>query len=301
MEGVLRQITRTALPFGLLFHAVVCVMAATPTADYLAARDRAIAALATTNGEAAADQAREQAALDELEQRVRLIVGPIGIPGFPEPGDSNLGTLSPGVDLGKLDGVTAKDANGTTVYVSTSALLDAWLAGHRNWWGRSHAKLPQNAAAAFKISDFYTQAISPDAAATIFAELPLAHGPEVRSATALLLAFAQDGPAPNPPDELVVAVVRDGRAILLVRPLNLVQIPSCKSAWDRDNKVARGVLDDYTKSSLRDGAMFGKYVRLDAAANDNFIRCFGERFRPSADYEATRERAQALLDRVSGR
>jgi hypothetical protein len=180
------------------------------------------------------------------------------------------------------------------VYVSTLPLLDAWLADP------VRGKPPADVAAAFKSPGFYTQAIGP-AAATIFGELPLAARPGIHPATALLLTFAQDEPAPNPPDELVVAFVRDGRVILFVRSLKLAQIPSCKSAWDRENKASQDVLDAYQKSGARDQAMFSRYNRLDGAANDNFVRCFGERFRSSADYTATVGQAQALLDRASGR
>ncbi|HQT77472.1 MAG TPA: hypothetical protein PLD10_10520 [Rhodopila sp.] len=292
MRRFLRTIANGSLAFGLLFHTGLSAVAGTPTAEYLAARDRAIAALADNS-----DDVREQAAVDDLQRRVCMIVGPIGIPGFPEPGDSNVKTLSPGVDLGRLDGVTARDAAGTTVYVTTLPLLRAWLKGD----ARRDGSLPKDAAAAFRTDDFYTQAISPDAHATIFGALPLAAEPTVHGAAALLVEFAQDGPAPNPPDRLVVSFVLDGRAILLVRNIRLAQIPACRTAWDQENKAAQDVLDSYTKTGARDRAMFGRYLRLDDAANDHFIRCFGARFRTSGDYAATVQRAQALFDRASRR
>lgn len=290
MRRLLRTIANGSFAFGLLFHTELSAVAATPTDEYLATRDRAIAALAATS-----DDAREQAAVDDLQRRVRMIVGPIGIPGFPEPGDSNVNTLSPSVDLGRLDGLTARDADGTTIYVTTVPLLRAWL----NADARRDDPLPKDAAAAFRTDDFYTQAISSDAHATIFGALPIAAKPTVHGAAALLLEFAQDGPAPIPPDRLVVSFVSNGRAILLVREVRLAQIPACQTAWDQENKAAQDVLDSYRKAGARDRAMFGRYLRLDEAANDHFIRCFGARFQTSGDYAATVRQAQALLDRAS--
>jgi hypothetical protein len=138
-------------------------------------------------------------------------------------------------------------------------------------------------AAAFRSPSFYTQAISPGSAAFIFGELPLVPRPGDHDTTAVLLSFAQDFPAPDPPRDIAVAVVRDGRAIILVQAIKhrLAQIPACQASWERNNKTA------------------AEAPAAAEAANSDFMRCFDHRFRSAAaDYAATARQAQALLDRV---
>jgi hypothetical protein len=280
-----RHIARQALVIGLLLRTFACAGAATPSEDYLAARDRAIAALQKSPAQDPAGEAHQDAALADLQDRLHRVVGALGIAGFPDMGKSNLEVLTPELGFGKLDAMTADASDGTTVYVTTVPLLRAWLAGHRNWWRGARNNPPANVAAAFTSPDFYTQAISPGSAAFMFAELPVVPRPGDHDATAVLLSFAQDFPAPDPPHTIAVALVRDGRAIILLQPIKhrLAQIAACKASWDRNNKAA------------------GESDVAEEEANNDFMLCFNHRFRfAAADYAATVRQAQALLDRVPG-
>jgi hypothetical protein len=270
----------------------VCAGAATPLAEYFAARNRALAALAGNNQDTAANDALETAALGDLEQRLRRIVGPIGIPGFPDVGTSNLETLSPGVGLGKLDALTAAAADGTKVWVTTLPLLNAWLAGHRDAW---QARPGMSAvAAAFRSDDFYTDAISSDVHATIYTALPLTARPGDADVTALLVLFAQDS-GPYLPSDLIVALVRHGRAIIFDQPVAVAAIPPCQATWEQAHAAAASVLAGARTVPVAK-QVFDRYLRLDAAASGHFVRCFREGLKSTPGYAALSRKAAVLLD-----
>jgi hypothetical protein len=297
MRPCRRQVAKAALLLALLLLTGVCADAATPLEDYFAARNRALAALADNHQYTAAKDAIETAALDDLEQRLRRIVGPIGIPGFPDLGKSNLETLSPGVDLGRLDGLTAEAADGTRVWVTTLPLLDAWLADHRDEW-QARPRMSE-VAAAFRSGDLYRFVISSDSHVDIYTELPLTARPGDEDVTALLVLHAQDS-GPYLPTDLTVALVREGRAIIFDEPIKIAEIPECRANWERENATAAAVLAS-SKTVPVEKDLFQRYSRLDAAASEHFVRCFRERFKSSPDYAATLKKAQALLDRASNR
>ena len=58
-----------------------------------------------------------------------------------------------------------------SVLVTTEGLLRLWLQEHKNWW--KNDPLATDPKTALQSSAFYTQAISADAAVTIFAPLPI--------------------------------------------------------------------------------------------------------------------------------
>ena len=86
-------------------------LAASPEADYLEARDKAIAevkALENSKASQSAIDAAMDKALADLTKRLKDIVGPVS--GFPGPGRLNLDTLSENqVGYGNLDGVAYVD------------------------------------------------------------------------------------------------------------------------------------------------------------------------------------------------
>lgn len=292
------QAAKVALLFALLLHTAVCADAATPLEDYFAARNRALAALADNHHYTAANDVIETAALGDLERRLQQIVGPIGIPGFPDVGKSNLETLSPGLGLGKLDGLRAEAADGTTVRVTTLPLLNAWLADHRDEW-QTRPRMSEMAAA-FRSGDFYTFAIRGDAHADIYTELTLTARPGDEDVTALLVLYAQDDSGPYFPEDLMVALVREGRAIILDEPVKIAAIPECRANWERENATAAAVLAS-SKTVPVEKDVFQRNLRLEVAATEHFVRCFRGRFKSTPDYAATLKEAQALLDRASNR
>lgn len=284
----------------------VAARAASPTDAYLAARDRAIASLQRGENQPDPDPdgKYEAHALAGLEPMIRDIIGPIGISGFPPRGSSHVDELSGGTDLGKLDGISARSITGKTeVIVTTEALLRAWLNGHRNWWNAATGNPPANVDEAFKSASFYQQAIANDAAVWPFAEIPVATRSTGSVAGALLFSFGQDFVSPNPPEEIAVSVMVNGRVFVLTEKTatKLNQIAVCKSAYDRERKAADNVLEAYRVSGAKDEAMFANYTKLEDGTDTHFRRCLGEHIKKGNDYTALVRQAQALVDLVSPR
>jgi hypothetical protein len=281
----------------LMLCASIPARAQTPADAYLAARDKAITALAPVEGKepTAADDARETRALKTLLPLLRAAVGPIGLRGFPAQGESNVDALTPGTDFGKLDGVAAKSRDGkTTVLVTTVPLLRAWLAGHRDWWKGDADNPPQDMAAAFASDGFITQAFSNDARATKFADIPVVRADAIVGA--MLFIFSQDQIAPNTPDEIAVSVALGDKVFVFTQPTRTASIPECKTAFDRAHVATEAVLKHYQASGAKDDALFETYTKMGEADDAAFIRCYGEHVATQAFYPALVRQAQALAD-----
>src|SRR5262249_28388961 len=117
----------------VLLAAVADAQAASPTQDYLAVRDAYLAQF-TGSGPGGDEPitAAHDRALGELATRLRGIIGPTPIKGFPAEGKVNLESLAEGdAGFGLLDGLVYAAPDGKTrIVVTTRELRDAWLAGH---------------------------------------------------------------------------------------------------------------------------------------------------------------------------
>lgn len=260
---------------GLLLCAAGVAQAASPLETYLAARDRYDAAINREADSAGVDRIaeKERRARADLEGQLRRLIGPVALKGFPADGTINLETLLKEQGYGKLDGLayTARDGKASVV-VTTEALLKHWLKAHKNWWPEAGA-MPQDVGNALRAEDFYTQAISTDAAVSRFAEIPVTV-PGAADAVALLVLRAQDTPGDAMPDEVIVSVVHDGRVFVASQPVAapLAPLPACAAEW-------RGQKD--------------KGQRAFAA----FRRCIAKRLKEHGAYDAIVRQAQGLADR----
>jgi hypothetical protein len=100
---------------------------------------------------------------------------------------------------------------------TTETLLRHWLVEHKDWWGADAVNVPQQIDAALASEAFYTQAVQTDAAISRYAELPVTKPAGAKFAHAMLVARSQVLD-PRPPDELLVALVKDGRVLLASSP-----------------------------------------------------------------------------------
>src|SRR6185437_6719213 len=171
---------------------------------YLAARDAYIKRFEHSPQNDATDKAYE-AAIADLQARLRPIVGPVRIAGFAAEGKLNLNALDSGDEgFGMLDGLVYAGADGKTrVLVTTASLFDKWLAAHTTFWPQ--APLPGQMAEALKRDDFYTQAVNDDAAVVTYAEIPVARPAWATVAFAVLDGRTQDAP-PRVPNEMIITV-----------------------------------------------------------------------------------------------
>jgi hypothetical protein len=110
-----------------------------------------------------------------------------------------------------LDGMvySAVDAK-TRVIVTTDGLFRHWLQEHKNW---ADNQLPQDPSAAVKAQDFYSQAVSTDAAIVHYADIAVTAPPGTVFAYAMLAARTQDD-LPATGDEVFVALSRGGHVFV---------------------------------------------------------------------------------------
>lgn len=269
----------------------IAALAASPEDAYLAARDGYIAALKKIENakDDTALLAQNDKAEKDLEQKLKAIVGPFAVAGFPGEGELNVGVDPHTEGFGTLDGVAYGLVNGGSdtdknVVVTTDGLLDKWLIGHRNWWEKGN--VPSAAAAAVKTEAFYTQAINTDAAVVFYAELPVAAPPGAKFAHAALSSRTQSY-SPDAPDQIFVALEQRGRVFIVNEKLAtpIPPIPACDKVW-KSYKKKGDVDDSYKMNEVGDAA---------------FRRCFGDKVKGTPGFKAASDQAAAVVAAFAGK
>jgi len=273
--------------------------AASPEQVYLAARDAAIRKIEQSQKRKDSEDAQmklHEAALADLENQTRPVVGPSEIKGFPTEGKINLSALSKGdMGYGTLDGLVYRSADEkSSVTVTTEALLNVWLKAHRNWWPKLE-NVPQDVAKALRSNAFYTQALDSDAAFSQFAELPIAK-PANGIAVALLGTRAQDI-GPSPADLIIVAAVRGGRVFLVSASATakIETMPACQPIWDESVRKAAEMFKRWEDGGRKNDKQFDQ-TRIENEGDAAYRKCFGERVKADARFKTLTGQAQALLD-----
>jgi hypothetical protein len=227
---------RLLLALVLCVSAACCASAAAPVDDYIATRDAYLKQF--NDSDIIADEparAAHERARDDLEDRLRRIIGPSRIAGFPADGKINLDSLAEGFHgFGLLDGlVYASTDNATRIVVTTRELLDKWLAVHRTWWDGKD-DIPPGVEAALKSESFFTQALSTDAHFYRFVDIPIRRPADTTFAFAALVGRAQDVGLETP-REVVVTLLRGGRAYVIVARAAVVaaSTPQCVQSWKK--------------------------------------------------------------------
>ena len=297
MAGVLAVIVTAGM-------ALTSARALTPEQAYYAARDAAIARVKALNHPVGPTDPTPQEAVDEdnralaaLERQLRAIVGPVAIKGMPRNNKINLDTLNKGDEgFGLLDGMVYGGLDGKTrVIVTTESLFKHWLHEHKDWWGKT-GYVPQDMSAAVKENDFYTQAVLTDAAILHYADLPLRKPASAAFAYAMLAARTQDR-APPKAAEIFVAMAQGGRVFVAYTTefTPIGPIAACDAIRADYDKRA----EEAAQQPDADGKTAGDRAgELMTKADNEFLRCFGERAPQQSGFPAALQAAQALLDRL---
>jgi hypothetical protein len=274
--------------------------AASPEDSYIAARDRYIKIFETSDPGDDKVNERHEAALAELAAQLQQIVGPTDIKGFPATPKGNLDTLSSSDEgFGLLDAlVYAAPDDKARVFVTTPGLLGRWLRGHAHWWG--HNDVPQDVTAALKAEPFYTQAISADAAVSMFGSVPLAKPADARFAVARMSVSAQDIGS-KAPDTLLIAIVRPTRVFLVSARIDakLGPIPACEQVLQRFKKQADDAMAGYAASN--DQKLFDKSTQAEEQGDAAYRQCYGAQAPKESFFPAVIKQAQKLVDMMPGR
>lgn len=277
--------------------------AATPEETYLAARDAFVAKLKQSDPADDRTQKEEENARRDLEQQMRRIVGPTNISGVGPEGRLTIETLlADDIGFGTLDGLLFEAAdNKLHVLVTTEGLVSAWLKAHKDWSGRP-PEMPQDIAAAFKADAFYTQAISPDAAVSTYAEIPVIKPAGATAVVALLVARAQDI-GPQIPDEVLLSVHQGGRVYVVSASAAAptAAIPACDEVWRKSEQNAQRALDAYNASDSKDEALFERYTAIQEEGDAAFRRCYAEKAKGQPFFAALTRQAQDIANALPPR
>jgi hypothetical protein len=267
---------------------------ALPGQAYIATRDAYARTFA--NSDIAGDErarTAHQAALDDLESRMRQAIGPVHIAGLAGDGRINLASLAPGsTGYGMLDGLVYSSPDGRTrIFVTTGELLFRWLWEHKVGKG-----LPQPFNIALESEDFYTYALYADEVFLRYAALPVKQQ-DGAFATAMLFAHARD-PGPTTPDEIVVSVMRESRLFIAIAPAaaKIGAMPDCEPLWQDADRKAKRLLDEYVESDSEDKTLITRAASIQQSGDREYRGCFASRA-PKEDHFATLvAQAQALTD-----
>ncbi|WBL82412.1 hypothetical protein I3J27_19000 [Bradyrhizobium xenonodulans] len=249
--------------------------AAGPEQHYLDLRDRSIAKFSKAKEN---DEIYKQhdAALKELADVLRGLVGSVTIKGLPAEGRSNADTLFKNdIGFGHLDGLSfASEGYKTQAVVTTTALLKHWLGEHRA------DGMPQEIGAALKSDRFYYHAIQ-DAAFAIYAELPITR-PATVSAAAAVLGVRGNGGLKGPPHEIDVVAIQGDKVFFIATSdaAKTGEIPACEKVWKQ--MMARKSLQD--AMAREDHAM------------DAYTKCFAKEAPGQEWYAAAVKKAQSQLE-----
>jgi hypothetical protein len=293
---------------------------ASPEDRYIAARDAAIAKISKlyeSKKDDDADKAQKAAEVDLLAQMKAILAEPdrkgfgpaqLNLDAFSK-GDEGFGMLD-GLRFDSLSGENGEKAgqNGADKYVeprahiivTTQSLLERWLRGHKDWWGKNVKNVAQQTAAALKQEEFYTQAISTDAAVVRFNELPIAPPPSATVAVAMLSGRTQDT-APEAADEVFVSALANGKVYVAYSSIKpKVQIPACLAIRAEYNKKAEKAGDDLNSRRI-DKKAYDKLPDFRQQGEDAYKKCFTQRAPQQPSFaEATRQ-AEALLVEAIGK
>lgn len=301
-----------ALALAALVLAPTGSLAASLADHYIAARDHDIAELKTL--EAPEDWPKHKVLQEQdtkdLEQRLRSMIGPFALAGFPSQGRLSADLYAGDPSFGEIDGLVYYDGDSESgrydgvdaVIVTTDGLLDKWLLNHPK--RGSKVEVPHAAAVAVATEAFYTQGLTRQGDVVRFATIPIVGPTGAKFAWAMLATIDAGPDLPSTPDELYLALEKGGRVfIVTVRPTTAIKnIAACDAARAIDERKAEGndaAMDKAIDNlKLRDRLKkLGDQIRAQARAA--FLSCFDEKIKTTPEFEAARKQAAAIVEALA--
>lgn len=276
---------------------------AAPADDYIAARDKAMAALADAEKAGATPEdleKRDAAARKTLEQKMSALLGPLRFKGLTAA--FSPGTLLDGnIESGGPDGLLFADKDfATRLLVSPEPVFANWLAGRAK---EQHAApaLGQGIAAAAATEDFYTLAIGAEAAFSRYMELPVT-APEGETARAALGLFSQDVAGNTLPDAVVITRVANGRVAVgtTTVKLGIKSLPVCDKVWKATTAKAEALRTAAQKTKKEDDPRWEEANKAEGDAWVAYRACFAREAQGQPFLAAAVKRAEALLATARG-
>jgi hypothetical protein len=238
-----------------------------------------------------------EAALADLQAKLRRIIGVLSLKAFSIEGKINLDALDSGDEgFGKLDGLVYISADRQTqVLVTTASLFDNWLKAHARFWPQ--APLPSDMSAALKRDDFYTQAINNGAAVVTYAEIPVTQPAWATLAFAVLDGRTQDAP-PHVPNEMIITVRRADRVFIVTAQTGIAAGPiaACDERQARRAIEALVASEADRRADNKNAALHAKAEELAREADRAYPECFAREARKADFFPALVKQAQGLVD-----
>lgn len=278
--------------------------AASPEDDYIAARDKAIAAIAALNNENAPVETLDAAdakARSDLEGRLSTLLGPLAVADFPPTGTINLESLSDAdVGYGMLDGLRyAKSDDGPSLVATTRGLLERWLQS-RAADTDAGLRLPTGIDEALKLDAFYTQAITSDAAFSGTLDFPLKKPAGADIAIARLGGWTQDvGPIYE--QQVVVTLVKGNSVMIASAPANpaVPRIDACDALWTSANDAAQKLAAQ--ASEQNDEKAYDTANAAWEKGDGDYRACMAQHLPSDPAFPALVAQAQQLADHMAGK
>jgi hypothetical protein len=286
---LLRALTLLAL-FSCL-SAPVTLVAASPEEKYFEARDNFIREFEKASGPIDVLDEKDRHALAELEKQLKSIVGPVNVEGFPKEGKINLETLQKGdLGFGQVDGLRFS-AEQEYLFVTTDKILKKYLA--------EQSELPKDLTELSKTDEFYTLALSGEAAVTYFAEIPVKSTKGKSYVRAFLGLVAQDI-GPFIPKEIFVFVTNGNRIFAVQSPAaaDITEIPQCRNEWEKFAKKKADAHQVYESSGLKNEKALDEGVQYEQQGFEAYQRCYEREAKNQKFFAPLEKQAQSIVDRL---
>jgi hypothetical protein len=234
---------------------------------------------------------KDKHALAELEKQLKAIVGPVNVEGFPKEGKINLETLQNGdLGFGQVDGLRFSARQGH-LFVTTDNILKEYLAGR--------PELPKDLAELSKTGEFYTLAITAEAAVTYFAEIPV-KSPNGKSYVRAFLGLTAQDIGPFIPKDIFVFVTKGNRILAVQSPAatEITEIPQCRNEWERFAKKKADANELYRSSGLNNQKAFDESVQYEQQGFEAYQRCYDREAKNQKFFASLKKQAQSIVDRL---
>jgi hypothetical protein len=271
--------------------APMTLVAASPEEKYFEARDNFIREFEKASGPIDVLDEKDRHALAELEKQLKSIVGPVNVEGFPKEGKVNLETLQKGdLGFGQVDGLRFSSEQ-EYLFVTTDNILKKYLA--------EQSELPKDLTELSKTDEFYTLALSGEAAVTYFAEIPVKSTKGKSYVRAFLGLVAQDI-GPFIPKEIFVFVTNGNRIFAVQSPAaaEITEIPQCRNEWEKFAKKKADAHQVYESSGLKNEKALDEGLQYEQQGFEAYQRCYEREAKNQKFFVPLEKQAQSIVDRL---
>ena len=271
--------------------APMTLVAASPEEKYFEARDNFIREFEKASGPIDVLDEKDRHALAELEKQLKSIVGPGNVEGFPKEGKVNLETLQKGdLGFGQVDGLRFSSEQ-EYLFVTTDNILKKYLA--------EQSELPKDLTELSKTDEFYTLALSGEAAVTYFAEIPVKSTNGKSYVRAFLGLVAQDI-GPFIPKAIFVLVTNGNRILAVQSPAaaEITEIPQCRNEWEKFAKKKADAHQVYESSGLKNEKALDEGLQYEQQGFEAYQRCYEREAKNQKFFVPLEKQAQSIVDRL---